>query len=635
MLNKTWGRNRIAIAVAIVLLSGAVVLFSYGADDSGPVVSNLTLSDWGIEKANDIALGQAAVVGDPPTLEIHALYPLSALGKTIEFESVVPPISAGRFSLSFTQTGDVNNLGGRFNVYQRPPSSARVLLEDDVLSLTYNKQAQGFCGLWLHLFDSSKPDPKRLYMDARPFQTLTFAIRGQRGGESCVLRVADRNWLLKEDTMPVGEIALFLPAGRIGQEWTRVEVPLDRFPPAIDRTCLASLAFAVEKTQESRIDIKDVAFWASQPSPQKDQPISGKANEKRLQQRATWVWNTPDLIADANERIALSNFLSERKINNLFLQLPAVFYKSDFKQKFQDSLAGLRNLIAVLKEENITVFALDGGRDYGQPKNHASVLSTLSNVIEYNRRVPQNERFSGVHYDVEPHALPGFGSVRRPEFFTNLLALYAKMAELLKNNDLELGVDIPFWYDSPDELTEVNNTAVFNKVRKNVSQHILDLVDYAVVMDYRTKAEGPDGIVLNVTDELEYATSLSKSIFVAVETKPIPDQTLYRFRGTALNRVPNPFPDNGLLVIRPKADTFEIALYPTSQFITGGDIGFCWPIASKVTVPGSRISFASFDNFYLEKVLNESVPVLTKQPSFKGFAIHDYVNYKRLVSAQK
>ncbi len=54
--------------------------------------------------------------------------------------------------------------------------------------------------------------------------------------------------------------------------------------------------------------------------------------------------------------------------------------------------------------------------------------------------------------------------------------------------------------------------------RRLVSELVLEVVDVATLMDYRDTAAGPDGIIANAKTELAYATTLKKRVVVGVET---------------------------------------------------------------------------------------------------------------------
>ncbi len=73
-----------------------------------------------------------------------------------------------------------------------------------------------------------------------------------------------------------------------------------------------------------------------------------------------------------------------------------------------------------------------------------------------------------------------------------------------------LVADIPFWFDTL--------THTYKSQTKPLNQHVQDIVDQVVIMDYRDFAVGNDGIIYHAEDEVAYANAIGKSIIIGVET---------------------------------------------------------------------------------------------------------------------
>jgi hypothetical protein len=89
--------------------------------------------------------------------------------------------------------------------------------------------------------------------------------------------------------------------------------------------------------------------------------------------------------------------------------------------------------------------------------------------------------------------------------------------EMLKKEDatgMVYGVDIPFWFDEdvPPMPLQYNNQS------KDLSRHLIDLVDNVGIMDYRNFAGGMDGIITHGLGEVEYASKMGKKIYIGLET---------------------------------------------------------------------------------------------------------------------
>jgi hypothetical protein len=80
------------------------------------------------------------------------------------------------------------------------------------------------------------------------------------------------------------------------------------------------------------------------------------------------------------------------------------------------------------------------------------------------------------------------------------------------NQSLQIGPAMAFWLDG----IEVEHAGR----RKPASEHLQDIYDHVVLMDYRDHAHGPDGILSHASDELEYARKIGKRVMLGVETSP-------------------------------------------------------------------------------------------------------------------
>ena len=122
--------------------------------------------------------------------------------------------------------------------------------------------------------------------------------------------------------------------------------------------------------------------------------------------------------------------------------------------------------------------------------------------MEHNASVPADERFHGVRYDIEPYLAPGFQGPARQALLDGYVELLAGVAEIADGGGLAVGVDIPFWFDAPDEETNVRMTAPLAGRTAPLLEHVMSLVDDLAIMDYRTEAFGPNGALAHAYHEL-------------------------------------------------------------------------------------------------------------------------------------
>ncbi len=612
--------------------------------------TQLKNDDWEIRDWSAIRRGQLSVIHARGGDELH-VYELGTTLRGLAPSSVgsqSPAFDGNCFLVSHFDSGNTNRLGGYFNSFQRAPSAARAALRTSPegrrgLTLDFLKTGSGFCGVWVHLFDFKFPAEKRTYFDASPFSVLTFWIRGQEGGEKILLKVSDARWERKEDALPAGEVGSFLPQGKLNSSWQQVVVPLSSLPRQVNPRELAGLIFEALNTGRGQIQIKDLAFCVNrEPLPALSAPVS-RPERAQQRQKAVWVWNTSEILNSQEKQLDLMRFLEAQGFTHLFLQLP--------NEKERIGLAGevtleaekLRPLIASISRRGIQVHALDGFKNYALPEWHERVLLTLENVVRYNQASDRQERFSGVHYDIEPYLLPGFVGPRRQRVLQGYLELLERISQRARQARLVFGADIPFWYDAADELTGEIHPVEFHGVRKFASQHVIDLVDQVAIMDYRTTAYGADGIIALAQDELFYAAEKGKQVFIGMETTELPDEELVEFEGEPSREFSERAPGSRFVLLAPGKAGSTLYLVSASQWPVlkrdfhsrNVDLNalFWWSVRRTVAVPGHKLSFSALGADRLHEAMAEAQDELAAFSSFTGFAIHDYLGYRRLLKS--
>jgi hypothetical protein len=358
-------------------------------------------------------------------------------------------------------------------------------------------------------------------------------------------------------------------------------------------------------------------------------------------QKALWVWNTAEILASKGLQQELLRFLRGQGFTRIFLQLPEGKNSGSIPGELTLDPDKLRPLLTTLNGAGVAVSALDGFKDYALPDWHDGVLRTVENVIHYNRESAPSERFSGIHYDVEPYLLKGFAGPRRQAFLQGYLELLEKIVQKTKPSQTHFGVDIPFWYDASDELTGKPIPIAFRGVSKSTSEHVIDLVDEVAIMDYRTAAYGADGVIAMAQDELAYASKQGKTVFVGLETTELPDEELIDFNGVPSSDLDRKVPNSRFVVLVPGKDATTLHLVSPSHWLglrreleaRGIDLTslLWWPVRNTTLVPGHRLTFSSLGADQLHQTMIEAQSELGRFSSFAGFAVHDYLGYRRLL----
>jgi hypothetical protein len=638
-----------SVQLSLLLVSVIVLTILPQEKSSTPLSTPVSSNDWEIRDWSAIRQGQLSIVHARKGDELH----LYALGTSLPAEpgttvvSQRPEFSGNCFQVSSFDFGNTNRLGGYFNAFRKEPSSARASLQAGPdgrrgLTLDFAKTPAGFCGVWTHLFDFKLSAAQRRYFDASPFSLLTFWIRGRSGGERILLKASDARWERLGDAQPIGDAATFLAEGAVSSEWRRAVVPLSQFPRQLNRRELAGVIFEPLNNGTGQIQIKDLAFCTtSSPLPELSPPVMNPTDSRPLR-KALWVWNTAEILASKELQQDLLRFLRAQGFTRVFLQLPEGKTGGDIPGELTLDPDKLRPLLATLNRAGVAVSALDGFKNYALPEWHDGVLRTVENVIRYNQESDPSERFSGIHYDVEPYLIKGFAGPRRQAFLQGYLELLEKIVKKTKLSQTHFGVDIPFWYDAADEQTGKPMPIAFRGVSKPASEHVMDLVDEVAIMDYRTAAYGADGVIAMTQDELAYASKQGKAVFVGLETTELPDEELIEFSGVPSSDPSRKVPNSRFLVLVPGINAATVHLVsPSSWPALRGELEargihlasiLWWPIRNAILVPGYRLTFSSLSADQLHQTMAEAQRELSHFSSFSGFAVHDYLGYRRLLN---
>lgn len=229
--------------------------------------------------------------------------------------------------------------------------------------------------------------------------------------------------------------------------------------------------------------------------------------------RFMWIWNSAAAIANTGTaRTDLFAFCAApfnqpaRRITHLYLYA---------HQQVTGSPVQLRQFLADAHAQGITVFYLDGEHTWAESSSQRTYgEQVLSNVLAFNSSALPNERFDGIQYDVEPYALPQWGTLKATywnHFVTLLTNCQAQVNNWNAKNGASLTFEacIPRWYDSDsDAITS--------------SEQVQDITDSIAIMDYVNTASR---IIADATTEVSYADFLGKKAVVGVETMQVDPAT--------------------------------------------------------------------------------------------------------------
>ncbi|KHF29819.1 hypothetical protein CM49_06517 [Paenibacillus sp. P1XP2] len=149
--------------------------------------------------------------------------------------------------------------------------------------------------------------------------------------------------------------------------------------------------------------------------------------------RGTYIWEANQVLQNAQEIIG---FAKEKKLNWLYVRL-------DLEQPF----SAYQTFVKQASAAGIEVHAMGGHPIWALQESRPKMMKLVKYVKDYNRSVQGDERFHGIHLDIEPYVLPEWRSDPQrvlSEWTSNLDAF---VTELKKDSRLQASMDLAVWLD--------------------------------------------------------------------------------------------------------------------------------------------------------------------------------------------
>lgn len=573
-------------------------------------------------------------------------------GKTRISKGLIPilllatVLAASAAELPVWTGGDpiANRLGGSYGSYGSAGCRVNPGLDaSGALEIRYSNQSSGPCGFFMHLYDET-----RQYVDLTRFPFLHIVVQGAPAGE---VRLADGVLLAKEDSVSAG----LLKSG--DNVISTVNVRLRKREAA-------SLSIAFPEGSNGVFLLSAVVFSDS-PKPVHADLQANKPMALPARSRAMWFWEFGDCLTDAKVCDRVFAFAKQHNIDTIYGQ---VSYRCAAKCDL-DKPDALRQVLRNASEVGLRIQALDGAPEFALTQNHPQMIALAQAILAFNHENPPNERFSGIHFDIEPYLLLGFNAHVREPILLQYLELNRKVADLIHSSGadrIEFGADIPFWYDEAQQNGVNPYVVAFEGKTQDVSRHMIDMLDNVTLMDYRNSAIGIDGIVTHGMSEIDYATSHGKHVSLGVETIPQRSATTVFVGGVNVSTLrSSPLLYRGSmngyrlqsaqvgqtmyigLQVKGSVDArFRQALQnlaaqlgsaPESRVATLPDYSDFKPFDlpgyqafSMQSIPLEKLSFAGGTQAAMEKVLKTVEQYFGEKSGFSGIAIHSYASYSEM-----
>ena len=641
MKSRLFGLKKTALFALIIFL--ACMFYPQGKFEQ--IYSQLLdLEAYGLSSASEIRVGvvKMSIKQDVRKISMR-VNSFSAREKEEDIEpefGQIPRFTGNTYVITEFESGLRNNLNSYFNTYTKTPATAYLSYFRDTegfkcLGLKYSHSPDGYCGMWMHLIDRHQPLKGQFFFDSTPFSHLSLWVKGEYGGERILLKISDKKSRSRDTSHAIGELSQFLPSKRITQEWQQVVLPLDTLTSRINRKELASLTLQAQ-SGESTVFFRTLALSRNKTSLPLLPKSQNMSMTKRSIENSFWVWKTTSILGNSHETQRFLTFVENHGFKHIFLQIPGDAVDSQIDQGIGLRAQHLRPLLAALNKMNIKVYALDGSKDYALREKHQTVLNIMRKVIRYNQQSRPEERFHGFHWDIEPYILKGFHSRRQSRILQDYIDIHTQMSELSHQAGMEIGVSLPFWYDS-GKLDEVK----FKGKQRNVLEAMLELMDHIAIMAYRTTAFGPSGTVAVSELELSLAEYYGKDVFVGLETTALPDEYSFEFSGRPkIGLPPSDSSRNILVILKESKGVIAYVVPPTemdrfktqlkSRKISSKEIIY-WRLSRPTRVEADWLTFKRLGADRLFSVLKQTKNELMRFPSFKGFAIHYYSSVRDLL----
>ncbi len=426
---------------------------------------------------------------------------------------------------------DNNTIGGWTSIFQNEDSACRIVYVDDVErkygyhgQIKMYKGGAGFSGFWIQTVDFKTDESNWQMINLRDlgYNYIEFSIKVLTPGCDFLIKAADKNLVKKEESVGINKLSKYIKP--VVGKWQKVLIPITDIQ-GINKTEFCELVFESIISGEISFLIDDIVMKKNKDDKiEFDEKQVVKKVKKKLD-NAMWVWHERDFLT-ASGRKALLKFCKKNNINILFCQIK-MKWKSKNRAAHIIGKNNWKNFIRKAHKNNIEVHMLDGYKEFAKVNNHRKMLAQVLSIVIYNRSVPENERFDGIHHDNEVYLVKEWkqGLEAQKNLLVQSLLLIKKIKVLLKKTKSKLvyGVDIPFWYDeAKTEDGSIGYNIHFDNKDDSVVNHFIRLCDNVGIMDYRNFAAGPDGIITHGKNEIMQATKMKKeSVFIGLETTPI------------------------------------------------------------------------------------------------------------------
>jgi hypothetical protein len=222
------------------------------------------------------------------------------------------------------------------------------------------------------------------------------------------------------------------------------------------------------------------------------------ADDGPMHPLGVWWWNT-DLIQDPR----YFNFAVKNHVDEIYLARPALVVE-DFGSE-------IKAFIENAKKRGIKVYLLLGAGYINYDDDELMRIALLK-YKEYQKSVPESQRYDGLHLDIEFQGDPVWSvEADRDRLRQEYLDLMLRFRSEIPG---KIDIDIPFFWFDP--------VVSYNGEEKPLYEILMDTVDRVFVMSYRDTAESMYETAMEI---VECARRKDKPIMLGALAREVPEAT--------------------------------------------------------------------------------------------------------------
>lgn len=210
----------------------------------------------------------------------------------------------------------------------------------------------------------------------------------------------------------------------------------------------------------------------------------------------TWMWD-PYVIG--KDKDGTLQKLMNRGVNRVYLFIDPTYAAESY-----------RNFIKDARSKGIEVRAMSGAPNWVLPEYNKKMYEFIDWVVQYNKNSQPDERFAGIHLDVEPYVTAQWrqDSDAVIGLWVDTVSGFAEQVKADSGSELSVGIDMPVWL-------EFFNVPDGHGGRTTLSNRLMRLVDQVTLMAYSDNAKD---ITDSVKVEMGEADRAGVPVLVAVDT---------------------------------------------------------------------------------------------------------------------